>query len=133
MKKIEGLARFKKYDVKVMFRELKTKNKTPDYQMLIFLDDELAYATSRKSFTIAERDIGRKLTLKDLMFWKNIERTPNMELYLKWDERAHNKYYQWCKGLRMCGKIQEIAFAEKVKFQKNVLNNNLGTCCNNTK
>lgn len=123
LKKIEGLARFKKYDVQVEFKRLKdNKDKTPEYQMLIYFDDELVYATKRGSFTVEKQNYGEKITWKHFMFWKNIERNPRIELYLKWDINAHDRYYRWCKNLKMCGKVQEVAFEEKKRFQREVLN-----------
>ena len=122
IQKIEGLARFKNYDVKVVFEDVEdSKNKTY-YRMSIFFNDNLVYITKRNAFKIDTRNLGEKIQLKHFMFWKNIERNPTIDKYLKWDSKEFSRYYNWRRNIKISSKIEKAVQEEKRKFEKSILN-----------
>ena len=64
IQKIEGLARFKNYDVKVVFEDIEDSKNKKYYRMSIFFNDNLVYITKKNAFKIDTRNLGEKIQLK---------------------------------------------------------------------
>ena len=53
IQKIEGLARFKNYDVKVVFEDIEDSKNKKYYRMSIFFNDNLVYITKRNALIVS--------------------------------------------------------------------------------
>lgn len=111
------LERLKNYNIRV---EFKNEDCIDKIQMLIFLNDELAYATNRNTFEIKEYDDVR-IKLNRFYFPKAI---PTRFSRLAWINTKENKnrpyvrYSNWVKSFRICTKIHEQVLEEMDRFTK---------------
>lgn len=121
MKKLEELNKWKRYDVKVEFKELKAKNNVKDYQMIIYFNNEIVYATRKKAFSVITKTYEKPIGLIRLIF-KNTEEKPSTKKILQWNEDARRKFDNWSKNFRMCRTIQDIVYEERINFQEKALN-----------
>lgn len=122
-KKIEELNRWKKYDIKVTFQEIKPKRGKSFYQMLVFFNDDLVYATKKGTFSVVTKREQKLKSIKKYWFdWKNFDDWNTIEYeVLQWDAKARQRFINWCKHFRICVKIQEEVTRAKIDFQKQVL------------
>ena len=101
MMKINNLNRWKNYDIKITFKE----NNENDIQMLIFLNEKLAYKTKRNSF------IQKKYIVGKIEFNKFIPKYITKETTrLSWDNKREKKrFIEFCKKFKYstCVKLQE--------------------------
>lgn len=117
MKDLKELNRWKKYNVKVRFKELKKKGNKRDFQMLVFFNDELVYATRSNSFNFVEET--REKPLGMIAFFKG-KRTPDtyVKRYLQWDEKAKKRFDNWTTNFRICRDIQNTYYEKKKQFEE---------------
>lgn len=101
MKEITKLGALKNYDIKITFKE----NNKNDMQMLIFLNNELAYATKKNSFKF------KNYTTGSIKFEKMIPRYVSKEsIKLAWNNKKEKtRFINWCKRFKLstCLKLQE--------------------------
>lgn len=121
MKDLKELNRWKKYNVKVLFKELKKKGNKRDFQMLVFFNDELVYATRSNSFSFVEET--REKPLGMIAFFKG-KRTPDtyVKRYLQWDEKAKKRFDNWTTNFRICRDIQNTYYEKKKQFEELIFN-----------
>ena len=118
MKRLEELNKWKKYDVKVEFRRLKGD----DFQMIVYFDGEVVYATRKKTFTIANVTEEKWVSLISLLLNRKPKGEPKTKSILQWDDKARKRFDNWCKNFRICRKIQDTALKEKIAFQEKAFN-----------
>ena len=118
MKKLEELNKWKKYDVKVEFKKLRGK----DYQMIVYFDNEVVYATRKNTFTIVTKTEEKCVGLVSYILGKQTKEEPKSKNVLQWDGKARKRFDNWSKNFRICRKIQDTAQAERIAFQEKVLN-----------
>ena len=101
MREISKLDAWRNYDIKITIKE----NKNNDMQMLIFLNNELAYATKKGSFKLKNYKTGR------IEFNKLIPKyIPEERPKLVWDNnRERSRFINWCKKFKLstCCRLQE--------------------------
>lgn len=122
MKSLKELNKWKKYDVKVEFKELKAKNNVKDYQMIIYFNNEVVYATRKKTFSVVTKKEQKPISLINLLLGKGTNQETNTKKILQWDDKARKRFDNWSKNFRICRTIQETAFEERLKFQRRALN-----------
>lgn len=118
MKKLEELNKWKKYDVKVEFKQLKGK----DYQMIVYFDNEVVYATRKNTFTVVTKTEGKCVGLVSYILGKQTKEELMSKNVLQWDNKARKRFDNWSKNFRICRKIQDTAQAERIAFQEKALN-----------
>lgn len=123
-KKLEELNKWKKYDVKVLFRELKPKKGEVDYQMLLYFNDDLVYTTRKNSFKLVKYKVQKLKSIKKLLFnWKDFDDFYEVEYEdLRWQQEEFKKFNKWCSNFRMCTKIMEAVQKEKERLFRRKLN-----------
>lgn len=123
-KQLKELNKWKKYDVKVTFRELKPIKGEHDIQMLLYFDNDLVYTTKKKSFVLETYKIRRFKSFKErLRDWKHFYDWDEEEYeVLKWNREEFAKFSKWCSNFRMCTDILESVKDEKEKIFKKRLN-----------
>lgn len=124
IKDFKELNKFKNYNVKVVFRELKSKKGEVDYQMLLYFDKDLVYTTKKGSFKLITMETRKLKSIKKYWFdWKNFDDwiTEEYEV-LCWEEKALKRFSNWTKCFRICTKINKAVSEEKEKQFKRKLN-----------
>lgn len=112
IKEFKGLERLKKYDIRVEFKntddienlQCNSKEALANLQMLIFFNDELVYATKKKSFYVKEvNDYKIKLNKYYLPKYHPIKYNR-----IKLEEKRYKSFIGWCTNLRQCVYLQEL-------------------------
>ena len=123
-KKLEELNKWKKYDIKVTFRELKPKNGESFYQMLLYFDNDLVYTTRKNAFKLEQYKVQKLKSIKKRLFdWRNFDDWYEEEYeILRWNQDEYKKFSNWCKNFRICTKILQAVHEKKETMFKRKLN-----------
>ena len=123
-KDLKELNKWKKYNIKVTFREIKPKNGKPNYQMLLYFDNDLVYTTRKNAFKLEKYKERKLKSIKKRLFdWKDFDDWYEDEYeILKWEQKDYEKFSNWCRNFKMCTKILQTVQEEKQKTFKRKLN-----------
>ena len=123
-KDLKELNKWKKYNIKVTFREIKPKNGKLNYQMLLYFDNDLVYTTRKNAFKLETHKERRLKSIKKRLFdWKDFDDWYEDEYeVLNWEQKDYEKFSNWCRNFKMCTKILQTVQEEKQKTFKRKLN-----------
>lgn len=123
-KQLKELNKWKKYNIKVTFKELKPIKGKSDIQMLLYFDNDLVYTTRKNTFTLTTYKTKKlKSFKKRFLDWKDWNDWYEEEYeILSWDKEEFAKFNKWCSNFRICTQILESVKEQKEKDFKKRLN-----------
>lgn len=115
MKSIKDMNKWKNYKIRYEFKN--TEGKEKDIQMLLYMNNELVYASKKNCFK--KKDI--KTTKLKLNKWYLPYYVPIEKSILIWsNDKEHNRFINFCKRFKYktCFNLQDELIIKRCNYEK---------------